>query len=170
MMNQSRYVMSCTALLAVLVFARAVISGQSAPSVPFPQGYRSWQHVKSIVVGPEHRSFARRGGFHHYYANAKAAEGYETGTFANGSIIVDEGVTTKNGEGDAAGILLEGARRSLDVMVKDDRLYKDTGGWGFEHFDGDDPAGKLGVEQRTQCFQCHSKSKDRDLVFSVIRP
>ena len=170
MMKQSGYAMSCAALLAALVLAGAVTSGQSAPPVPFPQGYRSWQHVKSIVVGPEHKSFSRRGGIHHYYANAKATEGYKTGVFPNGSIIVDEGVTTKNGDGDATGILLEGARQALDVMVKDDQLYKDTGGWGFEHFEGDDPTGQLGVEQRNQCFQCHSKRKDRDLVFSVIRP
>lgn len=170
MMKQNGYAMSCAALLAVLVLSGAVTSGQSAPSVPFPQGYRSWQHVKSIVVGPEHKSFSRRGGIHHYYANAKATEGYKTGVFPNGSVIVDEGVTTKNGEGDATGILLEGARRALDVMVKDDQLYKDTGGWGFEHFEGDDPEGTLGVEQRNQCFQCHSKRQDRDLVFSVIRP
>jgi len=170
MMKQHRFATSCAALLAALVLAVAVMSGQSAPSVPFPQGYRSWQHVKSIVIGPEHKSFSRRGGIHHYYANEKATEGYKTGTFPNGSIIVDEAVTAKNGEGDATGILLEGARRFLDVMVKDDRLYKETGGWGFEHFEGDDPAGQLGVEQRGQCFQCHSKRKDRDLVFSVIRP
>jgi hypothetical protein len=169
-MKQKRYAASCAALLAVLVLAGVVTSGQATPPVPFPQGYRSWQHVKSIVIGPEHKSFSRRGGIHHYYANDKGTQGYRTGTFPNGSIIVDEAVTAKNGEGDATGILLEGARRFLDVMVKDDGLYKDTGGWGFEHFEGDEPAGQLNVEQRNQCFQCHSKRKDRDLVFSVIRP
>ena len=169
MMKQNRYAIGYTALIAALVAGTAT-SGQSTPSVPFPQGYRSWQHVKSIVVGPGHKSFQRRGGIHHYYANEKATEGYRTGMFPNGSIIVDEAVTAKDGEGDAAGILLEGTRRALDVMVKDDRLYKETGGWGFEHFEGDEPAGQLGVEQRTQCYQCHSKRKDRDHVFSVIRP
>ena len=170
MMKQNRYAIGCAALIAAVVVAGAATSGQSTPSVPVPQGFRAWQHVKSIVVGPGHKSFARRGGIHHYYANEKATEGYRTGTFPNGSIIVDEAVTAKDGEGDATGILLEGARRSLDVMVKDDRLYKETGGWGFEHFDGDNPAGQLTSEQRTQCYQCHSKRKDRDHVFSVIRP
>jgi hypothetical protein len=159
----------CAILLGPLVIAGTAASGQATSAIPFPQEYRSWQHVKTIVIGPGHKTFSQRGGIHHYYANAKAVEGYRTGTFPNGSIIADEGVATKDGEGDAAGILLEAARRSLNVMVKDDRLFKDTGGWGFENFQGDDPTGRLGEQQRAQCYQCHAKS-NRDHVFTVIRP
>jgi hypothetical protein len=158
------------ALVAAVVVGWAPTPEHSSSFVPFPQGYRSWQHVKTIVIGPGHKSFPRRGGFHHYYANDTAQEGYRTGMFPNGSILVDEGVLTKEGEGDATGILLEGPRRSLDVMVKDDRLYKETGGWGFEHFEGEDAAGRLDAAQRAQCYECHAKRKDRDHVFTVIRP
>ena len=137
--------------------------------VPYPSGFRGWQHVKSIVVGPEHPSFKNRGGIHHYYANDAAMEGYRTGKFRNGSVIVDEGVFTKDGEGQAKGIVLEGERRSVEVMVKDDQLYKETGGWGFEAFDGDARTGKLEASGRAQCHSCHSKAKDRDYVFSAVR-
>jgi Cytochrome P460 len=72
--------------------------------------------------------------------------------------------------GPAAGILLEGERRSVEVMVKDDGLYKETGGWGFERFDGTSKAGRLTTADRVACFGCHSMQKDRDLVFTSIRP
>lgn len=137
--------------------------------VPYPSGFRGWQHVKSIVIGPEHQSFANRGGIHHYYANDKAMEGYRTGKFPNGSVIVDEGVFTKDGEGQAKGIVLEGERRSVEVMVKNDQVYKDTGGWGFEAFEGDGRTGKLQTGGNAQCYSCHSKAKERDYVFSVVR-
>lgn len=148
----------------------AAAAPQTQPAVPFPEGFRAWQHVKSDVVGAEHASFANRGGFHHFYANSVAIEGYRTGKFPNGSVLVDEGVVAKNGEERLKGILLEGERRSIDVMVKDDRVYKDTGGWGFEHFNGTDKTGTLSSEARSKCFECHGKQVDRDSVFGKIRP
>src|SRR5688572_6703009 len=126
-MNAMRWIFAAQGLLVLWPIATAVIGAQPAAAVPFPQDYRSWQHVRSIVVGAEHRSFASRGGIHHYYANPKAVEGYRTGRFPNGSIIVDEGVLTENGTGQMKGIVMEGHRRTLDVMIKNDRLYKDSG-------------------------------------------
>jgi quercetin dioxygenase-like cupin family protein len=152
------------AAVSVTVTARA-----SAPAIPFPTGYRSWQHVRTIVVGPESPSFAARGGIHHYYANAKAVEGFRTGTFPNGSIIADEGVATKIGDGMTKGIVFEADRRSLDVMVKDAKAYKETAGWGYEHFDAATTPAST-PERRAACFQCHSKGAERDSVFSQLRP
>jgi hypothetical protein len=158
-----------TLATAALLTATAAMQAGDPPAVPYPDGFRTWRQVRSIVVGPEHSSFAARGGIHHYYANDRAMEGYRTGTFPDGSVIVDEGVRTTDGEGPAKGILFEGDRRALDVMVKNDRLYKDSGGWGFEHFDGDARAGTLAASGRTTCFTCHAKAK-RDHVFSSVRP
>lgn len=137
--------------------------------VPYPDGFRSWTVVKSLVVGPEHESFAKRGGIHHYYANEKAVVGYRTGTFPDGAIVVDEAVHTRDGEGRARGILLEGDRRFLDVMVKDGSRFEATGGWGYEHFDGGDRAGRLSENERAACSACHVKAPT-DHVFSRMRP
>ena len=134
------------------------------------QGFRSWQHVISDIVGPEAQSFPARGGIHHFYANAKAVEGYRTGKFSNGSILVDEGVFTRDGKGQAKGMVLEGERRSVDVMVKNDQLYQQTGGWGYEHFDRDSKTGTLSADARAKCHACHGTQKDRDSVFTRIRP
>jgi hypothetical protein len=154
-----------TAFLATVT----VIQAGDVPQVPYPQDFRSWQHVKSIVIGPEHTSFALRGGIHHYYANDLAMEGYRSGTFPNGSMIVDEAVFTRAGEGQGKGITLEGERRALDVMIKSDRLYGDTGGWGFDHFDRDNRTGMLDASGRAKCAGCHAKAQ-RDHVFSSVRP
>jgi hypothetical protein len=55
--------------------------------------------VKALAVGPDHESFSKRGGIHHYYAKDKAVAGYRTGIFPKGSILVDEAVFTKEVEG-----------------------------------------------------------------------
>jgi hypothetical protein len=137
------------------------------PAVPYPTGFRSWQVVRSTVVGPEHPSFPTRGGIHHYYANDKAVEGYRTGVFPNGSMIVDEGVFTKDGEGKAKGLVFETERRAIDVMVKNNDLYKETSGWGFEQFKGDERTGVLTDSRRKQCHDCHSTQKNS--VFTALR-
>lgn len=136
--------------------------------VPFPTDYRSWFHVKSLVIGPSHRLFAGRGGIHHYYANDLAVIGYRTGTFPDGAIVVAEAVYAQEGEGPAQGALLEGGRRFLDVMVKDRNLYAQTGGWGFQHFKKEETQGALSAKEQMQCYECHSTAPDQ--VFSRIRP
>jgi hypothetical protein len=156
--------LSLTALLATA----AAIQASGLPNVPYPHEFRSWQHVKSIVIGPEHASFAARGGIHHYYANELAMEGYRTGTFPDGSVIVDEGVLTKAGDGPAKGITLEGERRAIDVMVKNAGLYAATEGWGFEHFNGNEQTATLDAERRGKCLECHAKAQ-RDHVYSQVR-
>jgi len=156
---------SITALFAATV----TLSAQTTSPVPYPDGFRSWTHVKSLIVGPDHDSFAKRGGIHHYYANDKAVAGYRTGAFPEGAIIVDEAVLTKDGEGRAKGLVFEGDRRFLDVMVKNSSRYAATGGWGYEHFDRDAKSGQLSGDEQGACSACHSKSAS-DHVFSRIRP
>src|SRR5262245_21148466 len=155
-------------VVAIGAMGPIVIAARQPPAVAYPDGFRSWRHVKSSVIGPDHRSFQNRGGFHHFYANGPAVEGYRNGMFPNGAVVVDECVLSKNGEAALKGILLEGERRGIDVMVKNDQLYKDTGGWGFEHFNGGDTAGTLSGEAKGKCFECHGKA-ERDSVFSRIR-
>jgi len=169
-MNTRQIDTAIGAVAVMLAVAVTTTARETTTAVAFPTGYRSWQHVRTIVIGPDHPSFARRGGIHHYYANAQAVEGYRAGTFPNGSVIVDEGVLTKDGEGRSKGIVFEADRRTLDVMVKDDKAYKDTAGWGYEHFDGTAMAPTMTAETRKACFECHSNGGERDSVFTRIRP
>ncbi len=156
-------------LAVTLVVALSATVRQPLPAVPFPEGFRAWQLVRSTVVGPDSPTFPKRGGIHHYYANREALEGYRTGAFPNGSVIVDEAVSTKAGEGPGAGMLFEADRRFVDVMVKNDGVYTGTGGWGYEHFDSTATAPTLSQAERTACSDCHARSKS-DHVFTKLRP
>src|SRR5690606_24843369 len=57
-------------------------------SVPFPEGYRDWHHVKSMVIEQGHPLFDSFGGIHHLYANEAAVTGYRQGIFPDGAVIV----------------------------------------------------------------------------------
>ena len=151
-----------------LLTTMATLVADERQHVPYPDGFRSWTHVKSLVVGPDHESFSKRGGIHHYYANDKAVAGYRSGTFQDGSIIVDEAVFTNDGEGRTDGLVFEGERRFLDVMVKDGRRFDRTAGWGYEHFDREETTGRLSVSDQATCSACHAKAPT-DHVFSRLR-
>jgi len=165
--NRKRILRDAVMLVILPVMALGGAS-ETSPEVPFPDSYHAWRHVKSVVIGPGHKSFAGEGGkIFHFYANQDAVEGYTTGKFPNGSIIVRETLRTIPGEGDSKGALNEGDRSALDVMLKDDRLYKETGGWGFERFD--DKNARSSEKDRAQCYSCHSRQTSHDLVFSTMR-
>jgi cytochrome P460 len=135
-------------------------------AVPYPAGYRLWTHVKAALIGPQSPAFENSGGIHHIYANEKAMEGYRTGRFPDGSVIVADFLETREN----AGVTTEGAQRRIDVMLKDGKRYAVTGGWGFEQFKGDSQTDRMvTAEIAANCFACHSKQKERDSVFSEFR-
>lgn len=155
----------------LLVFAATVavalpLCAADAPPVPYPQGYRQWTHVKSMIISQGHPLYEAFGGMHHLYANAKALQGYKSGKFADGSVIVFDLLDVKV----ADHTVQEGERKVLGVMHKDARKYKDTGGWGFEGFKGDSKTERaVGNNAAAACFQCHTARKDHDFVFSSFR-
>ena len=159
----------------VAVSGICAFAGQADATVAYPEGFRKWALVKSTIMGPQHGVFSEKpcekpctGGLFHFYANAKALEGYRTGKFPEGAVIADELLETKASE--TAGVTLEGPRRGVGVMVKDSRRFGDTGGWGFETFDGGSRTeGRLSVEEKKACFTCHMAKKDRDFVFTQYR-
>lgn len=134
--------------------------------VPYPDGYRGWTHVKSTVISPTHKNFARTGGFQHFYANAQAVEGYRTRHFPDGSTIVVDWLEMT----DNAGAFAEGPRRQLDVMVKDSVRFAASGGWGFQRFVKDSKTELSTSLTPDQCFACHDRLKKDGLVLSAYRP
>jgi hypothetical protein len=69
--------------LIIVAAAAAVAAGV----VPYPEGYRDWHHVKSMVIEAGHPLYASFGGLHHLYANDKAMQGYRTGKFPRKAAI-----------------------------------------------------------------------------------
>lgn len=144
--------------------AAAPIVAAEAP-VPYPTGYRDWHHVKSMVIERGHPLYEAFGGIHHLYANRKAVEGYRTGTFADGAVIVFDLLEAKA----ADNALVEGARKVVGVMHKDKTKFAATGGWGFEGFKGDTRERAVGAKAVEACFGCHEGQKATGYVFSRLR-
>ena len=128
----------------------------------YPEGYRRWTHIKSGIVGPEHPNVKYRG-FNHVYANDKAFQGYESGIFPEGSVIVFDVIEAATNNNYTA----EGKRDHMDVMVKDAAKFAATGGWGYAQFEGNGEPRMLTDETTTKCYQCHLKQSDH--VFSEFR-
>jgi hypothetical protein len=140
---------------------------QSEAQVPYPEGYRDWHHVKSMVINPGHPLYEAFGGIHHLYANKKALEGYRKGRFPDGAVIVFDLLEAKN----ADNAITEGPRKVVGVMHKDSKKFAKTGGWGFEGFKGDSKTERaVGNKAETACYACHTAQKDKDYVFSQLRP
>ena len=152
-------------LMATLALAAQTLAAD-APPVAYPEGYRQWTHVKSMVIQPGHALYDAFGGIHHLYANPKAEAGYKSGKFADGSAIVFDLLEAKS----ADNTVQEGARKVVGVMLKNAAAYKETGGWGFEGFKGDSKTERaVGKNAATACYQCHTSQKDKDFVFSAYR-
>ena len=154
------------ALATVVILAWALNMRAATDGViAYPLGYRDWTRVKSATVDPKSPAAGRYGGLHHIYANEKAMEGYRTGQFPDGSVIVFDLLETR----DSSGTTAEGPRKFIDVMVKDNQQYAETGGWGFEEFTGDSQTDRaLTAQAKTDCYKCHTKQKDNGFVFSKL--
>lgn len=150
----------------ILFAALAACMPAHAAEVPYPTGYRAWTHVKSMVIQPGHPLHASFGGIHHLYANAKAMQGYQTGRFPDGSVIIFDLLEANT----ADNAITEGARKVVGVMHRDARQYAATGGWGFEGFAAGDPRQRVaGANAKAACFECHAPQKNTDYVFSTWR-
>jgi hypothetical protein len=125
--TQRRITVKLKIIASIVVVASSIAGGVIAAAsndVPYPEGYRKWQHVKSMVIQEGHPLYGSFGGVHHLYANGKAMEGYRTGKFADGSVMAFDLLEAKA----ADNAITEGKRKVLGVMHKDSRKYADTGG------------------------------------------
>lgn len=152
--------------LMILVCAASATALAGEPAVPYPDGYRDWHHVKSMVIEAGHPLYDGFGGIHHLYANDKALKGYRSDSFPDGAVIVFDLLEAVR----ADNTVTEGARKVVAVMHKNAAAYATTGGWGFEGFGGGDPATRVvGDQAETACFACHQPQKHQDYTFSRLR-
>ena len=150
----------------ILVFTSFREQPQADYQVPYPHEYRDWTHVKSKVAGPSSIEFKVNGGLNHTYANEKAMQGYRSGKFPEGSILVFDVMLVR--EDSLTKATVEWKRKRIDVMVKDSIKYALTGGWGYGQFKEDSEIGEvLSIDTKSRCFACHTSQKD--YVFSEYR-
>jgi len=149
-------------LLSLTALSLSVL--YAAESVQFPDNFRRWVHVGTGVIMPGGPFPEVEQGMHHVFANQKAIDGYSSGDFADGSVIVYELRQVQQKDG----VIFEGERRRVDAMIKDSRLYANTGGWRFERFLGNDQAQDAIRDSGNSCFECHSKVKAHGFVFTQL--
>ena len=153
----------------VLLLTTALMSMPAsvlAEAVPYPDGYRDWTHVKSMLINAGHPLYEAFGGIHHIYANDKALAGYRGKGFADGAVIAFDLLTAEAADNAVA----EGPRKVLGVMHRDAKRFAATGGWGYEGFAGGDAKQPVvGANAASACHGCHTAQKDRDYVFSAWR-
>jgi len=158
------FLRSASVLISLAMLALTVV--HSDEGLQYPNGFRSWVHVGTGVILPgSNPQLKSEEGMHHVFANPKAAEAYGGGDFPDGSVIVYELRETQQSNG----VITEGARRRVDVMIKDSNGNKGTGGWRFERFFGDQQTENAIHDSGASCFSCHSKADKHGFVFSQMR-
>jgi hypothetical protein len=153
------------AIAAMIVTATTIAATHA--DVPFPANYRIWTHVKSMVIEPGHALHSTFGGIHHLYGNDAAMQGYRSGKFPDGAVIVFDLLEAQAKDN----TVTEGARKIVGVMHRDAKKFAATGGWGFEGFAGDSKTTRaVGGNAATACFACHQARAQQEFVFSSYRP
>lgn len=153
-------------LIGVLAIAGALPGqGQKKSAIAYPKGYRHWTLVKSMVIfGNQHPLYNRIGGLHNVYVNDTGLLSLQQGkAYPDGSVLVFDLYDISSGRG----AIETRNRKFLGVMKKNAKLYKDTGGWGFEQFKGYEETGSL--DNMKQCFDCHTSQKRADYVYSTYK-
>lgn len=150
---------------AVVVALPLLVGAASDKPVAYPDGYRHWTHVKSMVIHPEHGLADPFEGIHHVYANDKALAGLKSNQYVAGAVLVFDLLQQ---DGDAAAIQ-EGARKFTGVMEYDADRFADTGGWGFEAFAGDSRTERVVDDGGVSCYECHQAVEEAGYVFSKYR-
>jgi len=150
--------------LVTVIFGAKAFSDDAA--VEYPSDYRSWQHVKSMIIKPGHPLEDPFGGIHHIYANAQAMNGLNNGEYEDGAVFVFDLL----GYEDSNQIIAETNRLRIDVMQYQREQFSATGGWGFETFVGDSSTERLDQDVVVTCYNCHIPAKDSNYVYSKYRP
>lgn len=151
--------------LAIMFLANTSLGEVKKDMVKYPEGYRNWVHVKSMVIQQGHSLYESFGGIHHIYANDKALKAMKSGKlYPDGAVLVFDLLEAKS-ENDAT---VEGQRKVVGVMEKNTKKFAETGGWGFDGFKGDTKE-RVVTDPKNACFSCHEPQKATDFTFSKYR-
>src|SRR5215218_6367814 len=146
--------MTRTKLTVVAAAALGVMAAGEAP-IAYPEGFHGWTHVSSGLIGPKSPAAPKYEGVHHVYANPKAMQGYRTGTWPDGAVIVYDQWTAVAAPADSTA---QGERKFIDVMVRETGRFAATGGWGYTEFTGPERRRMSEIESNPKgCDGCHEK-------------
>ena len=136
----------------------------AANGVKYIPDYRNWQVISNTNRFDNHS-------IRIVYANAiavKAIKENQIQPFPEGSTIVKvvwNSIEEKNGD------ITPGSLNSVQIMIKDNKRFADSKGWGFAKFNGITlkPYGSTPMFNAT-CFNCHKIASGNDYIFNLPLP
>lgn len=140
----------------------AVQEVQPAPNgITYIQGYRDWQIVN---ISDRFDNGTMRVILGNDVAMA-AIDKHQTNPWPNGTIFAKvawEQLTDSNT------IANTGELKQVEFMIKDDKKFASSAGWGWARWKGNDlkPYGKT-LTFSQECVNCHRPLKDNDFVFTA---
>ncbi|WP_188579871.1 cytochrome P460 family protein [Azorhizobium oxalatiphilum] len=170
-MNRQFFALGCAAAVLASAAAITFAGAQEAPAadaspiygVTIPEGYRKWELVApAIEAAPLNELRAVLG-------NQIAVDAYRAGTqpFPDGTVLVKL-AWKQTPSTEFAPATVPGAATTVQVMVKDQKKYAATGGWGFGRFIDGKP---VDAAQHETCWTCHeARAKAQDYVFTRFAP
>jgi hypothetical protein len=158
-------ILSLVFVAVVASLGALIAQAQKKPAITYPaypNDPRHWRHVKTMVIYSKENKLADRFyGLHNVYVNDIGWPALKNGKrYPDGSMLALElyDISTSMGAIEPRGL------KATYVMKKNAKLYADTGGWGFEVFQGSDNAPTL--KDMKECFDCHKIGKSTDYVKS----
>lgn len=167
-------------LIAVLAFAGPALAGviwssgqtpakpdvaqSAAAPTSLPLDYRDWR-----LVSVAHEA-GKLNDLRAVLGNDLAIDAYRKGatSFPDGAIIARLAWTyTPSVENNAAfgqeQSFVAGTPTNVQIMVKDEKRFSSTGGWGYAQFTDGKPAT---IDPVKSCYSCHTPAKQNDYVFT----
>ena len=161
--------LTCTGIMGSVIAAPARPMDEQ---IQFPNGFRNWFAVNSMLIAQESPLFTQIGGMHIVYLNAVGLSTLKAGPvspYPDGSVFADDVHDFTRQDGSVA----EGKKKAVAVMVKNSKRYAATGGWGFQVWAEGDPSKPLVTDSAravSACFTCHTSRAAQDYTFSTYIP
>jgi hypothetical protein len=153
-------------LMLMLAYSMIIAADLHAGgSVDYPDGYRTWTHIKTMALHKGHPLENPFMGIHHVYGNEKGVKGSKSGQYDDGAVLVFDLLQYMTQDSAST----EGDRVLVGVMVKDKKKYTSTGGWGFEGFKGNSHTERLVNDGGQSCYACHASQQETNYVFTRWR-
>jgi Cytochrome P460 len=155
-----------SAALVLLVVTGTVFADKGdGPKIPadFQHGYLA----NSMLVTKDPGKTGLKTGVHLIYVNSVGFDRLKSGgskPYPDGTVFTDD--VREYSEDDGA--YQQGGHKFITVMVRDEKKYASTGGWGFQAWLGGDPTKPIVTDSVKQCFGCHVPKKSNDYVFSTF--
>jgi hypothetical protein len=139
-------------------------AGPSPNGVPFPADYKSWQLISTTDRGDNHTLRLITGN----PTAIKAIAEHRTDPWPDGATFAKIAIQAVD---DGKGHIASGQFTQVEFMEKDAAKYKETQGWGYARWRGNDlkPYGK-GAHFDTECTGCHQPMRDNDYVYTLPMP